>query len=168
MNKRHSASKIIFSTLGAIPNIQKSKMKIDQTDVVLMDEARLALDTSVVPIFFNTQCRFIFMIGDEDQLSPTTRYPEWSNYARSLFERLKRNGYPSDQLGIQYRMHSDIAAFANLVTYKGRLSDYDGFDTERGLRMVPEDLFNTSLDKAKRLQIIDVSGALEETEGDGG
>jgi senataxin len=65
------------------------------------------------------------LAGDEKQLHATVFSADCkaAGYARSLFERLKLAGFPSNMLNEQYRMHPHISQWPSTAFYSGELLD---------------------------------------------
>ncbi|PWN44649.1 P-loop containing nucleoside triphosphate hydrolase protein [Ceraceosorus guamensis] len=93
--------------------------------VVFFDEGSMATEaTSLIPLMKG--CRHLALIGDHKQLPPvvTNFEARQKGASLSLFERLiNRGDVPSTMLGVQHRMHPDIAAFPNRAFYQGALED---------------------------------------------
>ncbi|CCW66716.1 unnamed protein product [Phytomonas sp. Hart1] len=110
---------VIFTTLGSIHQLQRLNILFD---VVIVDEVSQATEPTILPALMSATGKCI-LVGDWKQLQPTVLHP---NSARcglkySLMERLLRNGFSSQLLCIQYRMHPTICAFPNRYFYQGKL-----------------------------------------------
>lgn len=95
-------------------------------DTVLVDEACQGVELSTL-IPLKLGCRRLILIGDPNQL-PATVFSElakdYSNYARSLFQRLQVTHYKVNTLNTQYRMHPAISRFPSENFYDGSLLDH--------------------------------------------
>lgn len=69
------------------------------------------------------QIRHLVLVGDENQLRATVFSVACrrGGYDRSLFERLKFNGFPTVLLNEQYRMHTQISLWPSQYVYDGKL-----------------------------------------------
>ncbi|WVR04068.1 hypothetical protein IAU60_001067 [Kwoniella sp. DSM 27419] len=94
-------------------------------DTVIIDEAAQAIEMScLIPLKYG--CRRCIMVGDPNQLPPTTFSVEADrfNYNESLFVRMtKHNSSHVSLLSIQYRMHPFISELPSKVFYNGKLKD---------------------------------------------
>eukprot|EP01138_Halocafeteria_seosinensis_P010560 gb/GECG01010782.1/.p1 GENE.gb/GECG01010782.1/~~gb/GECG01010782.1/.p1 ORF type:complete len:1331 (+),score=169.26 gb/GECG01010782.1/:1-3993(+) len=93
-------------------------------DAVIVDESCQSVEpTSLIPFAFF--CRKIILIGDPQQLPPTTlsRYSTETGYNRSLFERLSASGVPICMLTEQYRMIPSLRSFPSKHFYGNALTD---------------------------------------------
>ncbi|MEW5315263.1 MAG: hypothetical protein WDW38_006705 [Sanguina aurantia] len=92
--------------------------------VVILDEGSQASEPeALIPIMKGA--RQVVIVGDVHQLPPTVMSvcAKAGGLDISLFQRLMGLQVPSFLLGVQYRMHPQIAAFSNLHIYGGQLRD---------------------------------------------
>ncbi|EIW69108.1 hypothetical protein TREMEDRAFT_31469 [Tremella mesenterica DSM 1558] len=105
-------------------------------ETVIIDEAAQAIELScLIPLKYG--CTRCIMVGDPQQLPPTTLNPDGEKYAynESLFVRLARENRSNVHLlSIQYRMHPDISRLPSKVFYHGALKD--GPNMERNTKAV--------------------------------
>jgi len=91
-------------------------------DVVIVDEACQASEPlTLIPFKFNP--KLVILMGDPQQL-PVLVFSDIATQAglgRSLFERFRQIGWPSELICVQYRMHKEIAMFPSNAFYDGRL-----------------------------------------------
>ncbi|XP_077298497.1 NFX1-type zinc finger-containing protein 1-like [Arctopsyche grandis] len=83
--------------------------------IVVVEEAAEVLESHII-VNLNENCKHVIMLGDHQQLRPTTasyRLGRKFNLEISLFERTFKNGKNFCQLGVQHRMRPEIA---NLIT----------------------------------------------------
>lgn len=120
-----SLARIIFSTL-AMAGSRDMVGCPEDFDTVLVDEACQGVELSTL-IPLKLGCRRLILIGDPNQL-PATVFSElakdYSNYARSLFQRLQVTHYKVNMLNTQYRMHPAISRFPSENFYDGSLLDH--------------------------------------------
>ncbi|WVQ83579.1 hypothetical protein IAT38_005720 [Cryptococcus sp. DSM 104549] len=94
-------------------------------ETVIIDEAAQAIEMScLIPLKYG--CKRCIMVGDPNQLPPTTfsTEAEKNSYNQSLFVRItKRDPTHVQLLSIQYRMHPNISELPSKVFYDGRLRD---------------------------------------------
>ncbi|WVN90408.1 uncharacterized protein L203_105644 [Cryptococcus depauperatus CBS 7841] len=94
-------------------------------ETVIIDEAAQAIELScLIPLKYG--CRRCIMVGDPNQLPPTTfsTDAERLHYNKSLFVRMTKHSSSQVQLlSIQYRMHPFISELPSKVFYDGRLKD---------------------------------------------
>ncbi|WVF66821.1 hypothetical protein IAT40_001563 [Kwoniella sp. CBS 6097] len=94
-------------------------------ETVIIDEAAQAIEMScLIPLKY--RCKRCIMVGDPNQLPPTTFSIEADkyHYNESLFVRMtKHNSSHVSLLSIQYRMHPFISELPSKVFYKGELKD---------------------------------------------
>ncbi|ORY29551.1 SEN1 N terminal-domain-containing protein [Naematelia encephala] len=94
-------------------------------ETVIIDEAAQAIEMScLIPLKYG--CKRCIMVGDPNQLPPTTFSSEAERfqYNQSLFVRIaKQNPANMQLLSIQYRMHPDISELPSKVFYNGQLKD---------------------------------------------
>ena len=104
----------------------ENKSKTSEFDVVIIDEACQASEqASLIPLKYNPQV--VVLVGDPQQLPVFVRIKDNSehNFGRSLFSRLRTNGFPVQMLRFQYRMHPIIADFSSKQFYDGKLITSD-------------------------------------------
>lgn len=67
----------------------------------------------------------IILVGDHKQLQPTimSKNYRFTNYNRSMFERLFDSGVKPMLLTYQYRMISELKDFSNHYFYDSKLKD---------------------------------------------
>jgi len=120
-----SLARIIFSTL-AMAGSRDMVGCPEDFDTVLVDEACQGVELSTL-IPLKLGCRRLILIGDPNQL-PATVFSElakdYSNYARSLFQRLQVTQYKVNMLNTQYRMHPAISRFPSENFYDGNLLNH--------------------------------------------
>ncbi|OCF45032.1 senataxin [Kwoniella heveanensis CBS 569] len=94
-------------------------------ETVIIDEAAQAIEMScLIPLKYG--CKRCIMVGDPNQLPPTTFSVEADkyHYNESLFVRMtKHNSSHVSLLSIQYRMHPFISELPSKVFYNGELKD---------------------------------------------
>ncbi|WRT65451.1 uncharacterized protein IL334_002394 [Kwoniella shivajii] len=94
-------------------------------ETVIIDEAAQAIEMScLIPLKYG--CKRCIMVGDPNQLPPTTFSIEADkyHYNESLFVRMtKHNSSQVSLLSIQYRMHPFISELPSKVFYHGQLKD---------------------------------------------
>ncbi|KAK8861338.1 hypothetical protein IAR55_002157 [Kwoniella newhampshirensis] len=94
-------------------------------ETVIIDEAAQAIEMScLIPLKYG--CKRCIMVGDPNQLPPTTFSTEAEKYSynQSLFVRMTRHKSSQVQLlSIQYRMHPFISELPSKVFYSGQLKD---------------------------------------------
>ncbi|WWC59973.1 uncharacterized protein I303_102536 [Kwoniella dejecticola CBS 10117] len=94
-------------------------------DTVIIDEAAQAIEMScLIPLKYG--CKRCIMVGDPNQLPPTTFSVEADryHYNESLFVRMTKNKASQvSLLSIQYRMHPFISELPSKVFYNGQLKD---------------------------------------------
>ncbi|WVQ94431.1 hypothetical protein IAU59_001510 [Kwoniella sp. CBS 9459] len=94
-------------------------------ETVIIDEAAQAIEMScLIPLKYG--CKRCIMVGDPNQLPPTTFSIEADkhHYNESLFVRMtKHNSSHVSLLSIQYRMHPFISELPSKVFYRGELKD---------------------------------------------
>ncbi|WWD16760.1 hypothetical protein CI109_101192 [Kwoniella shandongensis] len=94
-------------------------------ETVIIDEAAQAIEMScLIPLKYG--CKRCIMVGDPNQLPPTTFSTEAEkyHYNESLFVRMTRHKSSNVQLlSIQYRMHPFISELPSKVFYNGHLKD---------------------------------------------
>ncbi|WVW79753.1 hypothetical protein I302_101723 [Kwoniella bestiolae CBS 10118] len=94
-------------------------------ETVIIDEAAQAIEMScLIPLKYG--CKRCIMVGDPNQLPPTTFSVEADryHYNESLFVRMtKHNSSQVSLLSIQYRMHPYISELPSKVFYNGQLKD---------------------------------------------
>ena len=116
-------TQVVCSTLSVAGSSLLSLCK-EAFDTVIIDEAGQAVESlSLIPLQY--KCERLIMLGDTRQL-PATVFSGICRdlgYGMSLFERLKRNKYPSVFLDVQYRMDRVISRFVSKTFYNGRLRD---------------------------------------------
>lgn len=90
-------------------------------EIVLVDEAAQCMEAWLWSLL-RPEVHTIVMVGDTHQL-PSMTSEEGVNFLhnRSMMERLLNNGYPSEFLVEQHRMHPHIVQFPNASFYEGRL-----------------------------------------------
>nr|XP_019012419.1 senataxin [Kwoniella pini CBS 10737]OCF51200.1 senataxin [Kwoniella pini CBS 10737] len=94
-------------------------------ETVIIDEAAQAIEMScLIPLKYG--CKRCIMVGDPNQLPPTTFSVEADryHYNESLFVRMTKNKASQvSLLSIQYRMHPFISELPSKVFYNGQLKD---------------------------------------------
>ncbi|WWC87506.1 uncharacterized protein L201_002396 [Kwoniella dendrophila CBS 6074] len=94
-------------------------------ETVIIDEAAQAIEMScLIPLKYG--CKRCIMVGDPNQLPPTTFSVEADryHYNESLFVRMtKHNSSQVSLLSIQYRMHPFISELPSKAFYNGELKD---------------------------------------------
>ncbi|WVQ62978.1 uncharacterized protein L199_001127 [Kwoniella botswanensis] len=94
-------------------------------ETVIIDEAAQAIEMScLIPLKYG--CKRCIMVGDPNQLPPTTFSVEADryHYNESLFVRMtKHDSSQVSLLSIQYRMHPYISELPSKVFYNGQLKD---------------------------------------------
>lgn len=69
----------------------------------------------------------VLLVGDHEQLPPLVLGNECNEFRKqmefSLLQRLLAYGFPSHMLRTQHRMHTAIAEFPMLYTYKGLVTN---------------------------------------------
>ena len=93
-------------------------------NVVIIDEAAQAVELSTL-IPLNLGPSTCVLVGDPQQLPATTfaHTSKFSQYQRSLFERLESGGHRARMLAVQYRMHPAISHFPRTIFYDSQLQD---------------------------------------------
>ncbi|KAK4872848.1 hypothetical protein RN001_014877 [Aquatica leii] len=85
-----------------------------ESPIVVVEEAAEVLESHVV-VSVTSHCKHLILIGDHQQLRPSTSnyfLEKRFNFGISLFERLVRNNFHNHVLGVQHRMRPE---FANLI-----------------------------------------------------
>ena len=109
-----------MTTTGAAKNFKLLKMLVG-CKIALIEEAGHVLESHVVTAL-PPKCKQLILIGDHQQLRPTTStYHMAKNYGLdiSLFERFIKNGFPYSRLEEQHRMRPEIAKIMSTVFYNG-------------------------------------------------
>ncbi|KAK4689196.1 senataxin, partial [Tremellales sp. Uapishka_1] len=118
---------IICSTLSGAG---QESLSASTFEMVIIDEAAQAIELScLIPLKYG--CRRCVMVGDPNQLPPTTFSTEAEkfNYNQSLFVRIANLRPGNVQLlSIQYRMHPFISELPSKVFYNSQLMDGPGMD----------------------------------------
>lgn len=85
----------------------------------------------LLPIVFHPSALRLVLGGDHLQLPPytATKAAEKAWGDQTLFESLKKKGFPTTLLNTQYRTHSDLAGAPNFVVYNGTMTPH--FKTEQ-------------------------------------
>ena len=154
-------SDVIFSTLDSSvkkvmesgdPKNPGSALDIDS---LIVDEATLSVEASMIIPFYHTPRRLI-LVGDQKQLGPPPTFSELTEtgFYTSFFERIINMGYQHTfLLNEQYRMHPDISQFPNEAFYNGFLID----------RVAPTDrVINKDFGLQNHVNFINVSGVQEQ------
>jgi superfamily I DNA and/or RNA helicase len=116
-----SRAQVVCCTLAGAAD---TRLQDRSFDMLLIDEAAQALEPAcwiALP-----HAPRVVLAGDHHQLPPTVLSDEAARrgLARTLFERVHASlgaGHAA-MLGVQYRMHQEIAAFSNEQFYAGRLT----------------------------------------------
>lgn len=122
---------VVFSTLSYSGSVSFSRAA-RPFDAVIVDEATQATEpATLVPSLHG--CKQLILVGDPSQLPATVISPSAreGGLAVSLFERLRRSGYPCDMLREQHRMHPEIRRFPSKEFYDGELGDSQGLAQAR-------------------------------------
>ncbi|KAK4872928.1 hypothetical protein RN001_014957 [Aquatica leii] len=85
-----------------------------KSPIVIVEEAAEVLESHVV-VSLTSLCKHLILIGDHQQLKPSTSnyfLEKRFNFGISLFERMVLNNFHSHILGVQHRMRPE---FANLI-----------------------------------------------------
>ncbi|WOO78940.1 Helicase sen1 [Vanrija pseudolonga] len=94
-------------------------------ETVIIDEAAQAIEMScLIPLKYG--CQRCIMVGDPNQLPPTTFSQEATdnNFNQSLFVRIAQQPTSTMHLlSIQYRMHPDISELPSKIFYNSQLKD---------------------------------------------
>jgi hypothetical protein len=115
-----SNADIVLSTLESA---QRSCLSEIEFATVIVDEATQAAEPSMLVPLVHGATRMV-LVGDQKQLGPVGDDDElrMAGYYESMFERLAQTSPEAVQLLTQqYRMHPQIARFANNEFYKGRI-----------------------------------------------
>ncbi|XP_077298367.1 NFX1-type zinc finger-containing protein 1-like [Arctopsyche grandis] len=87
--------------------------------IVVIEEAAEVLESHIV-VNLNENCKHVIMLGDHQQLRPTTASYQLGRKFHleiSLFERTFKNGTNFCQLGVQHRMRPEIASLITPAIY---------------------------------------------------
>ncbi|XP_034252312.1 NFX1-type zinc finger-containing protein 1-like [Thrips palmi] len=90
-----------------------------RSPIVVVEEAAEVLEAHIIASL-TQYCKHLILIGDHQQLRPSTAHPYLSEKCHlevSLFERLVNNGVPYQTLKTQHRMRPDIACLLTPVFY---------------------------------------------------
>lgn len=90
-----------------------------RSPIVVVEEAAEVLEAHIIASL-TQYCKHLILIGDHQQLRPTTAHPYLSEKCHlevSLFERLVNNGVQYETLKTQHRMRPDIACLLTPVFY---------------------------------------------------
>lgn len=126
--KKLSECHIICTTLSGAGSkafadaVSRDEFPQSEFDAVIIDEACQGSEMAcLIPFKFNPNV--VILVGDPNQLPVMTfsQDAERCKADRSLFERLRDNGWPVHMLRYQYRMHEAIASFPSRMFYENRL-----------------------------------------------
>lgn len=117
--------------LGTPIGIYDANFKVEEFDVLIMDEAGQCLEPlawTIIPF-----AKKIILAGDPYQLPPTVISEEATaaGFSVSLLEALIQNQFSVHLLDVQYRMPPVIAEFSNRYFYEGRLKSNQVADSNR-------------------------------------
>eukprot|EP01130_Rhizamoeba_saxonica_P011682 TRINITY_DN4862_c0_g2_i1.p1 TRINITY_DN4862_c0_g2~~TRINITY_DN4862_c0_g2_i1.p1 ORF type:complete len:771 (-),score=139.68 TRINITY_DN4862_c0_g2_i1:30-2297(-) len=131
---------LVCTTLSTSGHKLMQKLKIDEFDTIIIDEASQSVELStLIPLkFMNRLC---ILVGDPQQLPATVMSREATKYKyeQSLMERLLRNDFPVTLLDTQYRMHPKISKFPSDLFYDSRLIDGENVSTQSYNQVYYED-----------------------------
>jgi Mrp family chromosome partitioning ATPase len=115
-------SKVIFATLCVAGRMHMLSYKVDNVDVLVVDEAGQSVEAETL-IAFQHMPRKVLLVGDTKQLPATvlSTLAKEKNFDRSMMERLEQNNAPRLVLGTQYRMHAEICKWPSKQFYKNML-----------------------------------------------
>ena len=130
-------AQIVLSTnVGASSSILDKFQKSSKAfDLVIIDEAAQALEaTCWIPMLRGKRT---ILAGDHCQLPPTIKSQQAEvkrELGRTLFQRmmnLPNNKEHTRMLKVQYRMHEDIAGWANNAMYDGKLRSHESVKSRK-------------------------------------
>ena len=135
-NLMTNAQVVLSTNVGAssyiLDKFQKSSKPFD---LVIIDEAAQALEaTCWIPILRGKRT---ILAGDHCQLPPTIKSQKVEvkrELGRTLFQRmmsLSNHLQHTRMLQVQYRMHEDIAGWANAAMYDGKLRNHESVKSRK-------------------------------------
>ncbi|GLV42804.1 uncharacterized protein CBL_03544 [Carabus blaptoides fortunei] len=126
--------------------------------IVIVEEAAEVLESHVV-VSLTNDCQQLILIGDHQQLRPTTaeyRIAKKYNLEISLFERMLKNGIHCQQLEVQHRMRPEIARLIVPAIYP-RLDNHLSVESYPPVQGVAKSLF--FLTHTEREEAMDDTGS---------
>ncbi|CAG9771390.1 unnamed protein product [Ceutorhynchus assimilis] len=98
----------------------RSMLEAIQSRIVLVEEAAEVLESHIVTAL-TTNCQHLILLGDHQQLKPTTSDYTVDRKCKlgiSLFERMILNNVECHTLNVQHRMRPEISSLISPVIYK--------------------------------------------------
>ena len=142
---------VVGMTTTSAARLQKS-LRALKSPIVIVEEAAEILESHVV-VSLTEHCKHLILIGDHQQLRPTTAdYTIEKKYRLgiSLFERLIRNGVHHDALEVQHRMRPEICSLIAPTIYPN-LKNHESVMSFPPVRGVGTNLFFINHDHPEEL-----------------